>query len=336
MSWRSFSVPVDPSEKEFRGRIGCSGRLLDKAELDAAVAKWQPTTPLLAAEPGATEFRPVIELESYEDAASKSAKRIAWRSVVFSALLLVTYLVLWLARDDRGPFPKFVVVLSVVCTYLVGEYFLVASNRECLRDRARFFAWAHCNSKGDFFAWLAVAVALWLVQLFLQHGIGDRDGLLLRFGMPYSSVIAGDWWRVFTGPLFHANLAHWAVNAVLLVLLAAIMSSLSRTATTLSFFAGNTVGAVLSLALHILNGDDTVGYVGMSAGVLAVIGWGVGVSVRQGSVMPSRAWFTFLGFAAINVVGSWILYPNASNVAHAGGFLTGLILGGAVKWKIRS
>jgi rhomboid protease GluP len=176
---------------------------------------------------------------------------------------------------------------------------------------------------GVLFDWGSLA---WVFLIGLFFWLSVRGGFQSAGIMDGTAVAHGQWWRLFTAIWLHGDVGHLAANATIgLVLLGLAMgrygTGFGLLAAYLTGVGGNVTVWLLSSAPH-----HSLGASGMvlgSLGLLAVQSFSLWrqtphagkyiISSIAGGVML----FVLLG-----------LTPGTDILAHAGGFATGLLLGG--------
>ena len=170
-------------------------------------------------------------------------------------------------------------------------------------------------------AWVAlVTVFAWLS---FNQGAVEAAGL-----MDSTAVGHGQWWRLFTAVWLHANLEHLAANATLgVVLLGLTMgrygTGVGLLASYLAGVGGNVLAGLLSIGPH-----RSLGASGMVMGCLGLLAV---QSLALWKRSPHGARLLLSG-----VLGGLLLFillglsPGSDLLAHGGGFLCGLLLGGVL------
>jgi membrane associated rhomboid family serine protease len=173
------------------------------------------------------------------------------------------------------------------------------------------------------FDWRAAAWVLICIAIFFadqrSHDAWREAGL-----MNNAAVAKGEWWRVFTATTLHGDLGHLALNVttgLLLVGLAmgAYGPGLGLLASYLAGVGGNLAGFVIYGTNH-----QSLGASGVVMGALGLLTI-QSLNARRARDLLLRAvgagllLLIFLGFSPD---------PRTDVLAHAGGFVAGLILGG--------
>jgi membrane associated rhomboid family serine protease len=176
---------------------------------------------------------------------------------------------------------------------------------------------------GLLFDWTCLAWAL-LVCVFFS--ISDsRPDFVSAGAMDSFAVSRGQWWRLFTAIWLHADVAHLASNATLGVVLLGL--AMGRYGTGTGLLAAYLGGALGNLAVWLVSWRPhySLGASGMvmgSLGLLAVQSFGLwrrtplATRYALGGILGALMLFVLLGFS-----------PGTDTVAHAGGFVGGVLLG---------
>jgi len=146
--------------------------------------------------------------------------------------------------------------------------------------------------------------------------------------MDSAAVAHGQWWRLFTAIELHADLAHLAGNATIgIVLLGLAMArygtGVALLASYLAGVAGNTTALISSAHVH-----RSLGASGMVMGALGLLAVH---SLHSWQRMPRPT-----KFVVTRLVAGVMLFvllgvaPGSDVLAHAGGFVAGVLLGSIV------
>jgi rhomboid protease GluP len=199
---------------------------------------------------------------------------------------------------------------------------------------------------GLLFDWGSLA---WAALLVFFYWTDNRIDLRSAGIMDSVAASHGEWWRLFTAVWLHADLAHLASNtAIGFVLLGLTMARYGTGAGLLGAYlagaGGNVVVWVLSPGSPL-----SLGASGMVMGALGLLAiqslplprgadghliTGTGASAPAG--VPRSA-VRAARLVVTGVLGGVLLFvllglaPGTDVVAHAGGFLSGIILGGLLK-----
>lgn len=131
----------------------------------------------------------------------------------------------------------------------------------------------------------------------------------------------GEYWRILTGAVIHANVVHIAFNAMALFNFGRIVEQLSsRYHLVIVFILSALGGNFVSL---LFKPDDIS--VGASGGIIGLLGYLVVYSMVRKQFVAREFRRDLLFNTGFIVVYGLALYETIDNSAHAGGFLTGAI-----------
>src|ERR1041385_3085007 len=176
---------------------------------------------------------------------------------------------------------------------------------------------------GLLFDWASLAwVALLLLFFTLDVQFGFHD-----YGVMQSAPVAkGQWWRLFTAIWLHADISHFAANATIgLVLLGLTMARFGTgTGLLAAYLAG--AGGNLFVFLLLPARGPALGASGMVMGSLGLL---AAQSLSVSRKTPPSPKFVLAGIAGGVMLFALLgLSPGTDVLAHFGGFLSGLLLGG--------
>lgn len=175
---------------------------------------------------------------------------------------------------------------------------------------------------------------VWIVVLVFVYALDDASGGRLREHglMDSAAIYDGAWWRLFTATQLHGDLVHLATNATTGFLLLGLVMGAFGTgwgllAAFLAGVGGNLAGLVLLPETH-----RSLGASGMVMGALGIL-TGESVAVLREGVAPRRVIGRALagGFLLL-VLWGFSPDPRTDVVAHVGGFLGGIAIGGVMSW----
>ncbi len=186
------------------------------------------------------------------------------------------------------------------------------------------------------FPYLTTAIIAVLCAIFaaeIVFGVGPWTGILqpsiatlLAFGGIYRPlVMQGEWFRLFSGPLLHADATHLALNCVALYISGRILEGLvGRAWLGALFVIGAISGALFSLAFN----PENLVSVGASGAVMALFAALLVLAFH----FPKGADRTVLFTNSIYVLVASVVPVTSSGgkvdiAAHAGGALGGLVIG---------
>ncbi len=169
--------------------------------------------------------------------------------------------------------------------------------------------------------WFLLLIGFYALSAF--HTAYERAGI-----MDSHAVRAGEWWRLFTAVMLHANVAHLAANVTTgIILLGLAMGGLGPGLALLAAYLAGAAGNLAGLFLY-PEPHRGLGASGMVMGALGLLTaqsltlWRAGATARQLVVRGLLGGFLLLVLLGLN--------PDADVIAHVAGFIAGLFLGGVI------
>ena len=178
--------------------------------------------------------------------------------------------------------------------------------------------------RGMIFDWSSLAWGF-LLCFFYVLSVKARD--LTELGLMDSLAVShGQWWRLFTAIWLHADLAHLAGNATFgVILLGLAMARYGAGAGLLASYLAGAAGNVATLILSV-RPHHSLGASGMVMGALGLLAVH---SFHQWQRIPHAA-----KYVVTRLFGGLLLFilmgvaPGTDILAHLGGFIGGILLGG--------
>lgn len=156
---------------------------------------------------------------------------------------------------------------------------------------------------------------------------GEEFGMLDRYLMfSFHGIRAGQLWRIVTPALLHGGPFHLAFNMYWVYMLGAqIEAKIGRW----SFLGLTLAGAAFpNLLQAFLVGPN---FLGISGVVFAYFGYII-VRLKDGYILSTLTIYIILGFFILDLAGVGF-YSNVAIWAHAGGLITGVVIGYARDWN---
>jgi len=170
------------------------------------------------------------------------------------------------------------------------------------------------------------AAAVWAALLVVFYWVsGNHADFQAKGVMDSAAVMSGQWWRIFTAILLHADLAHLAANLSIGIVLLGL--AMGRYGTGLGLLAAFLAGAGGNVASLLLNAKPFYG-LGASGLVMGALGLLAAQSMVFGK-LNRHSWKFLMGgiAAAIMLFVLFGLTPGTDIAAHFGGFVAGLLIG---------
>lgn len=211
----------------------------------------------------------------------------------------------------------------------VGEYEHALAVIHLYRQENRHWPWQQRLFKaGLLFDWSCLS---WLILLLFFAWLDYQFNLKSKAVLSIGAVHQGQWWRIFTAIWLHADWGHLASNAAVGCLL--LGSVLGRFGTGAGLLASYLAGA-LANALECLlmeNSRHSLGASGMVMGSL-------GILASQSSYLwrfkpYGRRYLLTSVAAGVMLFILFGLAPETDVIAHLGGFLSGLAVGGLLSFS---
>jgi membrane associated rhomboid family serine protease len=247
------------------------------------------------------------------------------------------------ARSERQAMEWSLVLLSQGIEAIIeppeGEHGwqLAVAEPDLLRARESLRQYQAENRRGPWVRelpwtnlWFDARSVLWMFLLCVLFALSETRGLREAGLMSSQAVQAGQWWRLFTAVMLHADLGHLATNVTTgLLLLGLAMGSfgsgLAVLASYLAGVAGNVAGLLLYGPVH-----RGLGASGMVLGALGLLTaqslayWRAGATPKLLVLRGVASGALLLILLGMN--------PDADVIAHVAGFLAGLLFGGILVW----
>jgi rhomboid protease GluP len=180
-------------------------------------------------------------------------------------------------------------------------------------------------------ALMAVIGLDFLVQVLSSHGAAllspSLESLVRAGAMDSRLVAAGEWWRLLTGVFVHIGVIHFLFNTYALLSVSSFLEEEIGPARYLSLFLLSGLGG--SAASYILH--RSVISAGASGAIFGLIGFAISYFRRLGSARARDV---------TSFMVRWALYAfffgllvRADNLAHAGGFGAGFLLGSVLETR---
>lgn len=173
------------------------------------------------------------------------------------------------------------------------------------------------------FAILAVTVGAFLIRLLARSFAGD---LLELFAQANFLVAAGEWWRIFTPVLLHANITHILFNMYALYQLGpAVEARFGRAPFLFLYFAAAGVGGAFA---YRLGGIEDV-LVGASGAIFGLFGVWLHAAFKMRDTAFGRNLLSSLWISLALNIALPFLIPGISWQGHLGGLVAGIVIGEA-------
>jgi len=193
------------------------------------------------------------------------------------------------------------------------------------RVESRRWPWQNRIPKTDeVFDWFALA---WVLLTFVFYWLSDQRATIEDAGLVDGAAVAGgQWWRLFTATVLHANIAHLAANAGFGLLLLGL--AMGRYGTGMGLLGAFLAGAAGNLLSWLAHGNEFRGL-----GASGVVMGALGLITVQSSFDLSHKHPQAVRILLAGVVAGLMLFvllgvsPDTDVIAHLGGFIAGIAVG---------
>jgi membrane associated rhomboid family serine protease len=167
-----------------------------------------------------------------------------------------------------------------------------------------------------------VMAAMFFLEL-ARNAVGN-DALLIGLGaLPDSGQIDHEYWRVLTAGFLHYDFTHFALNALLLLLVGPVVERRAGTAWLLIIFLGGSVASCAGILMKHLFWPSLGVSLGASGGLFALLGTGLVLLFR----LPSQSRSVRIRLIVPLVFGlTYSVLPRVTMIGH----IVGLLVGAAI------
>ncbi len=310
-----------------------AARPTDVETIRSGLRSWSPSSTQLLAGPGDRRFMPPVYRRQVRarvvDIVGRNCRLAIFCWAGFSLILVTAALFTGMPR-----YLSYASIFGLVTATVVIDHGMALRTAAGIGQRALFFRWLQTDSRtiAGFIAWLTLSTLAGGCQLYWQAQVGGLEALIERYGIVFSELTQHDqWWRVLTGSFFHAGLAHFANNAILLLFAGTIAWGIFGARWCLAvFILGIVVGPLAQMSLGTSEFDS---YLGLSSSVFSLFGLLIVAAIRRPRVLPKGLQFTLMGIVTMSGVGAELLSEHAATAAHVAGFAAGALCGLAARTR---
>jgi membrane associated rhomboid family serine protease len=183
---------------------------------------------------------------------------------------------------------------------------------------SRHEAWIAHASTGDSYILVVILAIVYFAQA------PWKEVSVTAAGFNAVAIRAGEWWRLFTAPLMHANYFHIAANAGAIVFAGLrIEAHLHRALMPLVFLVGALYGGFASLLVM----DTDRPAIGASGGAIALVGFLLVFARRHRHRLPRDLTRSLVEGLVLTAIMGVVGYRIIGNAAHLGGLVVGGLMG---------
>lgn len=209
----------------------------------------------------------------------------------------------------------------------VGDYEQAIATIRQYRQENRHWSWQRQVFKGGLvFDWASLS---WVILLLFFAALTQAYGLKAKGILDTTAVTHGQWWRIFTAVWLHADVEHLTTNAVVGLILLGL--TLGRFGTGTGLLGAYLAGA-LANGIECLVPSEPHYSLGASGMVMGSLGMLATQSFFLWRTSYGRKYVMSAVAAGLMLFMLFGLAPGTDIVAHFGGFVLGLMLGGMLSW----
>lgn len=335
MDLANFSVPPVPATYGYQN--GKTAQICSKEEMIAQIRGDVDKKILLVWTPESSHLTPPEEIPWLDDAV-RDREQAHFKQARFFAIIGAVPWILMVALSfshQTSPIQSQAFILMLVALGIIplivsswNLYRLRSFTSERMASRipeARYAAWLGRLKASWTWAMVgcigAVGAAQVLANLFFSFDAAHST--VAAAGIVKTAIRAGEWWRLLTGTLLHANVYHFLFNIAALVFLGKMLEvTFHRVYVPLVFILSALSGSMLSLVLL-----PDAASVGASGGIMGLLGTALVLGWKQRHSLPQRLRRNLV-LGVLYTFGAGLLaFRVIDNPAHLGGFAAGAILG---------
>ncbi|NNC90535.1 MAG: rhomboid family intramembrane serine protease [Akkermansiaceae bacterium] len=312
-------------ETEFDGEEALAAHV--QASRATVVAVWTPETERMVPPEAVVDLLEPLRLR-FIDTAEANASDARRNTIIFA--LVVGWSAVAAMQRGIAPYNAPTVGFAALLLVVVGllpwyeawkeHRSAWALNEERLvgeADEARFDFWLRQQKYPCTIFLIAVMMAGVAGQLFVGLDTAVPAAGLVKEG----GYLAGDWWRLLTGPFLHGHALHWVLNMLALWYLGRRVEALARWPhLPMVFLVSMVVGGIATVALVPARPS-----IGASGGVLGLLGFLAVFEMLHGRLVPRPARRRLAAGILLAFVIGFLGYRFVDNAAHAGGLAAGAL-----------
>ena len=251
--------------------------------------------------------------------AVKNRKRMIAIAACYTTVAILLGLI-WESFAELMSVPA--ILTATMFIYLSLDYYSVFRGREDLAERCTYYGWIFSRCR----PYLIITVMFFLASGIAQFIIGGDD-FLDQFGM-YFDLPDNEYYRIFSGSLVHSQAAHYLTNFSYAIAVSAICGPSLRMSFVPLFLIGGIASFGMTLLIEpYLDYPDSLGLVGTSGGISALLGGLIVLIVKNPTSYPKGLFYT-IGFFFILGLGLNAFFVSIISLScHLFGAVAGLIWG---------
>ena len=284
-----------------------------------------PLSPILAEIPEnpGTMVHPINLPPAFSDTFFTNAVKNRKRMIAIGAFYTTLPILLGLIWETLAePMSITAILAGAMFIYLSLDYYSVFLEREDLAERCTYYGWIFscCHP------YLIITIVFFLASGIAQFLMGGDD-FLDQFGM-YFDLPNNEYYRIFSGTLVHGQAAHYLTNFSYAIAVSAICGPSLRMSFIPLFLIGGTASFGMTLLIEpYLGYPDSLGLVGTSGGIAALLGGLIVLILKNPASYPKGLFYT-IGFFFMLGLGLNAFFVSIISLScHLFGAAAGLIWG---------
>ena len=251
--------------------------------------------------------------------AVKNRKRMIVIAACYTTVAILLGLI-WKSFAELTVVPT--ILTATMFVYLSLDYYSVFRGHEDLAERCTYYGWIFSRCR----PYLITAIVFFIASGITQFIIGGDD-YLDQFGM-YFDLADNEYYRMLTGPLVHSQAAHYLTNFSFAIAVSAICGPSLKMSFAPLFLMGGTASFGMTLLIEpYLDYPGSLGLVGTSGGIAALLGGLLVLIVKNPASYPKGLFYTIIFFFTLGLVISAFFVSIISLSCHLFGAAAGLIWG---------
>ncbi len=183
----------------------------------------------------------------------------------------------------------------------------------------RFETWLEAQKAPVAWVLLGMISIAFIAQVFTEGGIMVFHESVTRAGLVKADYRAGEYWRLFTAPMLHGGIVHFAMNMLALLYLGKRVEVFARWPhVTMVFLFAALVGGEASARF------TQATSVGASGGLMGWLGFLLVFETLHAKLVPRSAKRRLIGGVIMTGLIGLIGYKFIDNAAHFGGLIAGM------------
>ncbi|MCX6869888.1 MAG: rhomboid family intramembrane serine protease [Verrucomicrobia bacterium] len=282
--------------------------------------------------PGCSRVTHVSEVPELWEAQKERDFRLTETAIRSNRVIALLTVAAFVTLLTLGAPPQAPIVLLVFGIQSAETWFEAAYARRRLRLNASSY-FQQCAREVRYSFWVLsirdsalwrtwILSGTWVVLFGIQSVVG-LDSSIARAGLVKPKIWRGEVWRLLTGPMLHGNVWHIWMNVTSGIMLALLIERTAHRHVLLPLWLFGTLGGSLCSLTFSPEGTS----VGASGGLMGFVGFLAVLGWKRKHLLPPRFAANILrsvGFMAVFGLLAWSVIDNA---AHAGGALTGALIG---------